>query len=693
MNFQRQFQIASDVLIKAQESITSRKFVSCEVDEERCEVYLIYDTPHGRKRLIVETFGDEVIRPTNDGLTDEDKRRIMEIYAALCLKYPQLPEYISTVENTKNVIYGLVQQGKTELLLVIVWVSTYVHMRYVSVLLMESIGSFNQFFTRDLIGFNPVDGIQDFPLNVVPVQHIYKDFIKNGKQALRNLPIMVGLANGAQINKMQMILDNVSLKKPFHIVVDEADVAVVKNALPEKDKTVVGKSFQSLKKKAVYQTCITATPFGVWNEEDDNFQTLSHQMPPPPPGYQGVEEFDFSVKISVDDEAKIKKGDYSPVVELVRELCENAHKSGETYAPGLINISPRDKVHMECAKTIAIANLPPNVRGIFILNSKGGRSPIRRVLRNGEIVKTDFKTLPDLYNSFEINSINADPSNPDVFIIIGGHMSGRAVSFRPSKEIGQGSLHWEIYLPAKTSHGALMLQASRLSGVYPEGSTAKMFVTTVETERIMKDELLNYKSFLARLGNNRCDSRKQIEGTRLRDIGKHDRPKVDDTQLDDKATISSHKYDSVDDIKRLLGVGDDKIVMMTCGVTEERTPGFFNTHDPRLQNVQRQNVKKSHNLGNSNLQMGWSKDRSQSLHNPRLRYNGTGQYLSRFTGEQIEGERVRVVEWKPEFCDPELRLHHLREGMVYVYHTTCGKFMFFSHDANHNIKTGFLSHK
>lgn len=620
--------------------------------------------------------------------------RIQIVFEWLCEKHPELKTFDGTDERRlKRIIYGLVQQGKTKLLLAIVWVLWYVHKQYVCIILMEMNDSMNQFLTRDVVVFNNHIDLDGFTLNIDSVINRHKILQMNRFQNNTDLPIMVGLANASQLRKMNSILGRVLVNKPTHLVVDEADDAIVKHAHCDLDTSKVGYSYRQLKDKAMGLSYISATTFAVMNEQDAEFEGKAIRMSPPPLGYQGINDFDYSFKFSEDDRKSIKAENYDPLMVAMNHATHRSPLYGKKYTSVLVNISPFNDKQEKVALFLKRNNTL--IRGVFIYNKN--TKNIRKVSMDGaSIVPTTFFHLNELYDSFEMDSAERDINNPHTYVIVSGHMASRAISFRPSLGNGEGSLDFLMYIPASPAHLAQQIQAVRLCGVYREGDIKKMFMTTNDVEKDLKNELKNYETFLDSTCGDFCDMRQSIEGLSIIHTGKHDRKNVDDTKLVHKKSLCEREFDTEEQLLSFFNIERHNMVYMTEGVIEKIVHGYEHTRDRVSQNNMRNKIAECHELRvdnqtNRGHQHAWNEDRHQELQKITTRLDGTGRYIPKYVSACVRENVVSVVIWKDDFCDCEMRIDHLNREMIYIHHTNRNTLKAFS-PKHVDTKIGILSH-
>ncbi len=207
------FDILDDVKRGLDDS-TTRQFLSVVFDEDEdnsvVSLRLVQQNGDRWRETIVRDMPMTSVRPSQptpilDG-TDPDPR-IVIVYEWLVKTFPELKTYEEfSNDDLKRIFYGLVQQGKSRLLLAIVWILWYKFRKQVCIILMEMTDSLNQFMTRDVVSFNLQPELLGLTLDIDSVLHMYKHMKGSSVRTMESAPILVGLANNSQLTKMNVIL-------------------------------------------------------------------------------------------------------------------------------------------------------------------------------------------------------------------------------------------------------------------------------------------------------------------------------------------------------------------------------------------------------------------------------------------------------------------------------------------------------
>ena len=661
---------------------------------------------------------DITARLDTHSYNDDDIKKIHEEF---CTRFPILREIDGDVQKVKHVIRGLVQQGKSQMTLALIWICFYVYKHTVVLVVMNMVGSMNKWITQDIPEFNRDSLLHSYPLVADTVQRFEKQILRShGSNVNGNsgrIPVLVAMCNHSQIASLRRCLarfahdtTNVSL------VIDEGDQAV-KNLNDEMDKTKFGPEFTALRKLSHQLTYVSATPFANLNQMDkDGFKCRVLHMDDPPAGYQGFKDFRYLMPFTEDECKKVRDGhDFSPLVPRIKYMIHQ-YISSSKYKVILVNASQETMIQDQIARFLA------KQFGVFVfvMNSKGG-GYIPKFFRtkNGSVFVQDtkYKYPNELFDYFEIRNTSGKQK---LYIIVSGQYASRSVPFRPSRGKGTGGLDAMILLPSPTSHAAATHQYTRLCGVYPESDLKKIMFTTESTRRKMIAESINYRKMFDAIGSQPIsDARASLEDMELFDVGRggHDRKAVDDTFLYGRHRTSAHVFASIDEIERTLGVRRADFIWMTnpeVRVVElhpnDPVIGFVKAGikpgDIKLKGRIRNRIIDVANLSSLNgsgarfsklLQMVWNETRYYDLHDVTRKFNGNGNYVSKYVAEVMPDGKVRIVEWKDQFVSSTRLLDDHRlwvKSKVFVNRSTRGKYhVYATNDDMGDIKFGTLKHR
>lgn len=615
--------------------------------------------------------------PLPDRHHQQEESTIASIHTRLQNAFPEMVEWDPGVKNdVKRInIYGLVQSGKSSLILALIWKSRYILGHQPILVLANMIGSYHQMISRDIPRFNAVF-CPNFPILVEGLA-----YIKSLPLGIRTSakPLLVVMGNPCQLKRLYDHLEKI--KGVHHLFVDEAD-QMVKHVNPSKDQAKTSRLFHNIQERCDGVTTITATPFALWNEDVAFPQkTIIKQ---PGPHYRALSDLEFIETPSCLGE---RNGSLYALSEFVKHVVAEHvrsqhlhHYPTRKYATILINTDSRQSQQDRLARILSLWS-----NHVFVVNSNVGVQPFQK----GEMVHAPHGYSPhigDLYNTFE----KEDNDAFSIKIIVAGLKASRAVSFRPSDpDLGDGGINAMIYLPSKSSHMTQLIQAQRPFGNYSAGFPKQFLYSSKQVIEKLRAELTHNIPCMAEATRSQGNPRRQIEGLVMIDTrSKHDRSCVDDTVLVNKRNVHSTEYNRLSEILDLHL--KPRSVIMTEAFRTISYPGFVYTPESRLQTIQRQHLKAREQA--ASLQVCWNPPRYEQLHDMKQRFGATMQYNTRIVcGDPfLPNENVPVVVWKAEFCRSGAEMRW-RDDTAYIYQTTRNTWRVFT-TTNQHQKSGVLRH-
>jgi hypothetical protein len=616
-----------------------------------------------------ESISEEHVELNND---------IIKIKEHLETEFPELKKWCCDGKITT--VHGDVQVGKTGLQLAMIWISRYIYQQQTILILANLLSSYHRVLLSDIPCFNDKYCGGRYPIRVETLSSIVK---QKSPESLKNKPLILLVGNAIQIAKLSktQLVD-------FHLFVDEADT-LVKCANSEKDNSKTGIHFRKIKHRARSYTRTTATPFAIWNEEDERPQITIRMHAPD--SHRNLNDAEWCI-VEQTVAKEIRGGGFHHVVDIIKTIFKDVMPSVQTrrkYGTILINVDSFTSKQTNLAKIIAEMEFPMKTR-VFVMNSKG-KSAIKEftMAKDEGVQYTQSPYIGHLYDEFEKESHKTNEFM--VHIIIAGLQASRAVSFRPSKkENGDGGINAMIYIPSSTSHMAQKYQALRWLGNYATDFPKQYIYTT----QIVKDNLFHEVFYnlekLSQKTQREGISRSQIEHLSLYDVGLHDRRTVDDTYLNDK--ILEHHIDYID--YNDIHIDTLNVVIMTDGFEYIDYPGFIYTRDRKIQNNQRKEIMSKLSRPIQSLQFAWNSARFSQMHNMKERFQGNFKYMCDAvagTGEDDGTCRIPVVYWKKAFVDDTLTISDFREDTTYVFQTPKGTWRYFT--VREPAKMGILTHR
>jgi len=671
--------------------INTRRLVSNDDGKIRLEVST--DTDQIEQIDFSISYGDEI------EIDDDEVKKIYEIF---CMEYPLLQRINSfNSYKLKTIIQGQIQQGKSRLGCILLWVFRY-YFKYdmVSFVLMNSIHSLNKFIMEDVVNFNQsnVTIKHKYPLAILPISNF------DMKNISVDMPFLVAMTNNIQIKKLRDVTMTYKNQFPdndkFILIVDEADT-IIKNVDEITDSSKVGTCYNELKLFASQLIEITATPFACINRKDVLFKTQLIKMESPPLTYRGIHNLTFKLPFTSDECMLLRKGDYNPLMTRIEDMNTTSNNFFEDvpelpYTTVLFNVSSNTNNQKTCAKYIYT-----QFDDTFIFNSK---TNYIQVIRDGISINSPYRYLNELYNHFE-NEYQMSGIKKR-YAIVSGLNASRSISFRPSYDKGLGGLNFFVYVDCESTHCASRIQYFRLCGNFPDWYPSGIVYGSERNEHKLKHELNNIDNMMSSMGNMIGDSRLSIEGLSLIYTGKHDRKNVDDTSLKQKTRLLNTEFSSIEDIKNRLGIADSEIIILTEPIREVQNHwNFENTHESTIQAKIRETLISEFRLTNNHsicfqnnnngiLQMVWSDTRYNELFSLSTRFNSSKSYLTRHVAEIIR-DKIYIITWKRnEYLNRDLQWGnetHFEIDKFYVFQTTRNTWRVGSNSRN-DITFGILSH-
>lgn len=676
-------------------------FIRRQYPEGRSE--MIHDDLHGTVWHVFMPNG-QVLRWTREVLQERmpservlqaDPHFIPIIEAWLRSRHPDINNWEM---NGNIVVYGLVQSGKTELILSMIWIAQYVHNTTCVLVLANMVDSYNQVLGKNTDEFNNMLRDQ-FGDRVEPF------FIKTDGYRGRGMTddgldptsLRVVMGNPAGLRRV-----NSTIRGPFALFCDEADVHV-KGYNDDSDKSKTGPLVKTLQSKATHTVKITATPFALYNQVDAQQKTIVKTIPG---NYRGVHETEWV--FSTD---KIAQNARKNPREMLRVLDDLVHKvrprvisSNGKYISILVN-GPGNKVPQNnLAQTIARHRSWRS----FVMNSDN--KTIQEATTTG-MLNTNRETISGLYDMFE--SINDD--NIPVYVIVACRKASRAISFRPTtRQHGTGGLHGMVFFPSRICHTAGLIQYMRPFGKYDDNYPKIVICTTEFFYQKINAEISHNLQVFAEATRNVGTSREQIEGSLVIDTGAHDRHAVDDTKVANRTHMLKQEFNTENAIREHLhaeGFTNDRITQMTerlITIRRDSVEGGFHYTEPNRGNQERmrRNLQQAMpvNVPTENgFQVCWRPVRYEDHHTMSRRFSaqrsGRTNYMSRVVAGsgEIDDDYVNVVIWKSDFSQKpqdrnhdEWRFEDFRQGRAYIFQTTKNTWRYYTPGETRSV--GVLTH-
>lgn len=330
---------------------------------------------------------------------------------------------------------------------------------------------------------------------------------------------------------------------------------------------------------------------------------------------------------------------------------------------------------------------------IYTMNSDGGNTSIRRATPDA-VVPTGMLTISSLYDLFE----TSDHDGFEIHIIIAKETASRTISFRPtSKRIGTGGLHGMMFFPSSRCNSAQSNQYMRLFGIYEEDYSRSLIMTTRTAFDKLHSEINHNLPRMAEATSIMGTSRGQIERIPVIDVGLHDRTAVDDTAIEDRASMLRKEFRTTDEIRGFLADPVDRFIVLTEDEPIRIAPEAFPAFVPEMNGTSteacalRRQITQGlpERVANKSIQISWNEARYEKLHHLPSRLTARGEYNSDVVvGLSVEGD-IHAIVWKDECRN--LLLAQLREDTAYLFRTTKGRWRYFLHHETRRF--GVLVHE
>lgn len=637
--------------------------------------------------LTAHTHPDVLQRLNNRVATQPNDDAIVgEIYDWLRARHPtELARWDHNPEERNVIVYGLVQSGKTNLILSMAWVSQHVYRTKVVLVLSNMLDSYNQVLRKSVREFN------DALIGRFGEERVSHFLIKSRGYQGRNAPrvddddhtwLRVVMGNASQLRRFQN-----TIRGEFDVLCDEGDT-LIKGVDEESDQSKMGEWMKTIKARASFVANITATPLACWNEKNVVNKTISMNVPE---NYRGEPETAWCY--STDEEAdKVRRGDADQAIAVLQEMVDHQRPIVEPrsrYVSILVNaphqIASQDRL------ALSIKQARPDW-GVYVMNSGGFQGQVKEATQTG-IRPSGVSTISALYDRFEA----IDSRGFKIYVIVACQRASRAISFRPTTtQNGTGGLHGMIFFPSPGCHAAQLIQYMRVWGKYAHDYPKIRVRTTEDVHHKLRNEIAHNLRRFAEANQEAGLSREQIEGVPVVDIGcRHDRPAVDDTCVADKTHASRQEFDTQEELRaHLAAEGTTNFVVMTerfLSVRKEDVRGGFRYGLQRgaAQNQMRHALEDALPANVPTTQGGfqvcWNNARYEQLHTISSRYNESGQYNCRVVAGSggDDGEYVNVVVWKLRYCkhdDPTLdwTLGRFQPNSAYLFQTTKGTWRYYT---------------
>lgn len=222
--------------------------------------------------------------------TGGDPEMIVNIEKWIRRQHPEIDNWLL---DDDIVLYGLVQAGKTELIMSMIWITQYIYKLPCVLVLANMASSYNQILQKNTEEFNEML-IEEFGRGAIFFKLTPVGLRKNVVNVqIDNHLTPVVMSNPAQLRR----LINVVRGKKYVLFSDEADVHV-KGWNDDADTTMTGPLIKKLQQEAVGSVKITATPFALYNQQGVCQKTIVMNKPN---NYRGLLETEWM--FSNDDDA------------------------------------------------------------------------------------------------------------------------------------------------------------------------------------------------------------------------------------------------------------------------------------------------------------------------------------------------------------------------------------------------------
>lgn len=552
-----------------------------------------------------------------------------------------------TEEETRIMLFGFPQSGKSFIQFVLLWYSSFVLKKNTIHLLMERTDSLLQNISRDYPSFckdikDICDELEitwtDYIFNYLPFPKYAIDTL--GKLELNptsHLTVHVAIANVPQLNHI--------VKLPIEyrqiIVTDEADIFI-----KEKGKPVM-KKIDVIMHDAERRYECTATPFSNFNVPEQFYDRVIKLEPKPE--YRG-----YGASSNLLERHVVSDDDLEELTGILGELF--AKDTGDYKNVTLINMESKNKKQTGIKNKIEAAF--PGQVDVYIINSD----------QSNRYKHPLSKTMDQIANSEGTKPV----------VIISGLMASRAVSFRTSIENPkQGILTGMIYKPSKSANQTTLMQAMRIFGNY-KGCPKIDAYWTADIDFAIQSSFINNNSIIKSI-IPKLESRECIENAIV--IGKRKFSSNDDSHLE---KVEAKEFKSRDALVNFLDHnmkrGKYPRNMVITGILKNVSvsPFTYSQQDRnQLKDEVRFNIEKDYpecqdrNFETGRMHVAWSEVRYRELFSIKTRLEHDHYTVAAFTcgnpfkmGSQ---KKMPCVVWKNEYQDIK---KWNDPNVVYVFPTT-----------------------
>jgi hypothetical protein len=628
--------------------------------------------------IIFKDGREEILRTSTSKLS-----RPIEVHEDDPIYKLLLEKYVFLDQPHKAInLFGKVQSGKSQAIMAICWCAIYRWKLRPFLFCLNRSQSYNQLMMRDYQEFNQwlrSNGESERLLRVNGIQG------PNGEVNTDPHCITLAMNNKYQLHKIRQ------QTTPYLIVGDEADTLVT-HCDPDQDMSITGPLFHSFRSSAASTWMVTATPFALLNQKGIFSRTVEL---PANPTYRELKDFEYH-ELTKEEVVSLRKNN-DCLVPVVRRAIEACNVRGRRpYSSLLIATQHLKRAHHNIAKTLQASGMTS-----FVINGEG----IFHYKPDGTNEKTKHHRVSDLYDYFE------DEYKKDGMyrhhILIAKNMAARAVSFRPSPGKGDGGLNGMILLPS--NNGSSRVQELRLSGNYSlDYPTLHLYMGEDDYRKTWDELYYNIPTLVKANNTDEKECRLQIEEKPMILTGRHDRPNVDDTHLDDQHGVMRHDFPTpVELVDFLKTVKHEDIQTMTETLITIPAPvGFhlgMNGNSAEARNIVTC-VKETAGIPpEKHLIMAWNiktdYKRWEDMHDMKTRFKHTpdvkfqAEYLA---GPSENGDRINIVKWRPGYFrvnrdDPGLdHERDMRKETVYIFQTIDGTWRYFT--PGEYRKMGTLAH-
>ena len=553
-----------------------------------------------------------------------------------------------TDEETRIMLFGFPQSGKSFVQFVLLWYSAFVLKKNTIHLLMERTDSLLQNISRDYPSFctdvkDICDELEipwtDYIFNYLPFpKYAINTLEKLELNPTSHLTVHVANANVPQLNHI--------VKLPIEyrqiVVTDEADIFI-----KEKGKPVMNKIDVIMHDAEKRYEC-TATPFSNFNIPEQFYDRVIKLEPKPE--YRG-----YNASSTLLERHVVSDDDLEELTGILGELF--AKDTGDYKNVTLINMESKNKKQTSIKNKIEAAF--PGQVDVYIINSD----------QSNRYKHPLSKTMNEIANSEGTKPV----------VIISGLMASRAVSFRTSIENPkQGILTGMIYKPSKSANQTTLMQAMRIFGNY-KGCPKIDAYWTADVDSAIQSSFINNNSIIKTIKPN-LESRKCIENAIV--IGKRKFSSNDDSHIEKVEAKEFKTRDAlVNFLTHNMKRGKYPTDMVITGILKNVTVSPFTyggqQNRTQLKDEVRFNLEKDYpecqdrNFETGRMHVAWSEVRYRELFSIKTRLEHDHYTVAAFTcGNPFKTglqKKMPVVIWKNEYQDIK---KWNDPNVVYVFPTT-----------------------